>query len=312
MRSAVARLAVPCFLVAGTIASAGASLHCGKACTLVGCESGAEVEVHVQRPIADLADASIRLCRGTTCIEKPSSVRPERVGRDRWSFFTPEPRRSGFVVEREVRGWSTIRVRWSVDSRELADGDRYSGEIRDRDGVLVFTFDQAMVYRHSIINCGEDCRSGTMVVRQEPGPPVPCTNETCVSGAQFDFVVPMSVSALRRGGLEACLRTTCATSIPQDGDTDGTIAFEGELAGVTLDVEAESAMSTRATLTVVETPSLLFDGDEYTLSIVLEPNGERALLFQSTVEAYAERWPNGEACDLMPCRTAGAWADGGP
>jgi len=292
--------------------SAGASLHCGKSCTRIGCISGAEIEVHVQRSIAELADASIRLCRGTTCIEKPSSLAPRRLDRNSWAVSIDEPSTTGFRVDREERGWSTIRLVWSVDSRDLADGDRYSGEIRDRDGALVFAFDEPLVYRHSIINCGEDCRSGNLVVRQKPGPPVPCTNETCESGAQFDFVVPMSVAALKRGGLEACLRTSCATSIPQDPDGEGPIRFEGDLEGVTLDVEAESAMSTRATLSVVETPSLLFDGDEYTLSIIVdEPNQTRTVLFRKTVDAYEERWPNGEACDLQPCRTAGALADGG-
>ena len=68
--------------------------------------------------------------------------------------------------------------------------------------------------------------------------------------------------------VQVCRQSVCATSIPSEDPNASTISFEGDLEGVTLDLEPSSASSTHAVLTVVEPPSLLADGDVYSLALI--------------------------------------------
>ena len=89
-------------------------------------------------------------------------------------------------------------------------------------------------------------------------------------------------------------------------ESSRTRTFEGDLAGVTLEAGSVDEQTSRVVLSFIELPMLLAPGDHYTLAFVNEATGSREALFEKTVDSYEERWPNGEACDLHPCRWAEA------
>jgi hypothetical protein len=307
-------------LVAGTIAIAAASVHCGTTieCTLADCRSGATIELHVPRTIEALAEASIRLCHGDTCVEKPSSMSPGHITKTGWGLWITQPMPTELSVERRSGGWSTVRLEPFLSGRDyLPDGDRYTAEIRDRDGALVLAFDRGVVYEHSAPNgesCGPRCSTGMLEGYPESGPQAACTGKACVSGARFEFVAPVSFSNLmdgrKLGRFQVCRNAMCALSV-RDEVSEWRRTFEGDLAGVTLEAKFVNDETSRIVLTFVDLPVLLAPGDHYSFAMVNDTLDSREVLFEKTVEAYEERWPNGESCDLYPCRMAGSMVEGG-
>lgn len=144
-------------LVAIGIASFGSLLGCllpGQDCTKIGCFKGAELKVAYPGSATEtLAGGTLRVCRGELCNHE--TVVAAGAG---LALAVPYETHVRLVESSFQNLVLTLKVDgWRVD---LKDGDLYSVELRDKNGVVVASKEWQATYQHPQPNgegCGDDC-----------------------------------------------------------------------------------------------------------------------------------------------------------
>ncbi|MDB5212699.1 MAG: hypothetical protein JWO86_626 [Myxococcaceae bacterium] len=295
------------------LAVAVVGVHCKTplSCTQVGCSTVPVVELRVKLPPSELASDSLHLCHNELCIDGIVGTDPHAEEAAHGEL------RAIFFVEGQTAGWSTVSIRiLPTSDAYLPDGDRYVVELRSPAGSVVASLDRNIIYAERYAPngeaCGGHCTSGTLRGYPESAPNLTCTSVSCQSGARFE--VPISEARyyeLFSGSLYACRNDVCTTNANRPMYSGPLDFFAGDLQGFTIETSLKMYASTGvATLTFLEDPSLLADGDVYALRRGPSPSDET--IWQQTVTSYDERFPNGAACDVHPCRSVGLTSAASP
>jgi hypothetical protein len=295
------------------IAVIGSQCKPAHSCTQVGCGDEPVIELRVKASPSELASDTFHVCRNTVCIEDlvgAVEARGDAGAMDEsgdWATGSTRFPGAAIAVQRATGGWSNIRIRYFAAVDEfLPDGDRYLVEVRSPTANVVASLDRQILYAERRTPNGESCpghcTSGTLRGYPESAPNLTCSSIPCQSGARFALTAPYdSYVKLYSGSLWACRNDVCTNNFHRAPGAPP-FTFAGDLAGFTLDITSSPGQDGVISMTFLEDPSLLANGDVYSLKRGPDPSDE--VIFEQTVN-YEERFPNGPACDVHPCRSYG-------
>ena len=183
------------------------------------------------------------------------------------------------------------------------NGDTYAVTVRDGSGALLAQISRPVQYDNV-----ETCQSYSKQARLELYPTsasnLECSNAYCSAGVKIegdlstnDLMTPLAITLCRN-------HTLCATgTVPVSSLATGAVQQEGGLDGDFLASVGlqRSGGGVSFEIDTIEDSAALADGDVYALAIA---QGASSLLSQQVTATYSVSYPNGSACEPVPCRQA--------
>lgn len=279
-------------------------------CDLTYCIDHAWISVTLPVNAQVLAQARVFLALGPHRVEVK---RPRAVG-SLESFSWSDPgKRPGYSIDQAVypltSAMSNLDLRITIPPELAANGVHYSVKIDAADGSQLFYVSRMMSARPDSgadPNCGRTCRGVVMRLYANSRSRIACGSNACDSGVVLKLHGPTVLARVHDDAtVEVCRNGLCATASMRGIDavrvTNSSYRPEFPAPLYWSYAEYDARSPDELLIHLPLDSAGLADGDRYvvTLNEPTRPLGR----FEQTVR-YDEFFPNGPACDVIPCRSA--------
>ena len=257
-------------------------------CTMMGCVTGLGFETRLDAT-QDLGRLRFTVCRNGACATAWPAVDADGA-LPLYDGCKGDPK-VGCLFRGRADGAVDARVGLSFEETSAVDGDTAAFRMEDttKPGALVDVVRQVS-YAPIYINgagCPAACKVANTYVTPASVSNIRCAGNVCTSGATFHGRVTL---VGRPKTLVACRNTVCVEAPAWWDSHGGYASFHGPFEGWSAFLVARDATSADLTFDCPGLPDEMANGDHYTLQG-----------FVSRVVDYETSYPNGQACDTLPC-----------
>jgi hypothetical protein len=305
-RASRSRLAVA--ILVSAAASLVASCTRSTSCDVGACTTGTTLTARVAIAPATLGAAGVEVCRNGACSTRGDAVTSGVSGSEQRFALRGALAGSGTITSIDA---ATSRLTIAIDDpgAAQADGDTYALTVRDgSSGATLYAIERTVLYDRPAVAEGCPARCSQAAVRVYPSSAsgLTCSARACTAGLTLRGTTRVARHDLEGATLHVCRNATCGgltltSALPAGPSDQAAFVVHGALdAAIVIAVSPDGVFG--VTVAVTADPADLTDGDLYQVEL-LNPGGGRVLGFSMPV-TYAESFPDGADCDVVPCRTA--------
>ncbi len=297
---------MPLFALASVVGSCAPRGNCDDG----PCAGGTTLTVRLAIPRGALEAAGVTLCRKDLCATRGAAIASPLASRGATAFALEGALAGSGQLETIDGATSRLTLTVNDPGGLQADGDRYALTVTDRaTSTTAFAFERAVSsYTRAPVaaRCSARCSSASIRVYPESTTGLTCTAVACTSGVTLRGRASVAGHDLDGATFRACRNDACggATltgSVPAQSGDAAVFEVHGAVdATVTITLGVDEVFG--VSVAVTGDPADMKDGDAYAVEL-LNPGGGLILGFTMPV-TYTEAFPDGAACDTVPCRTA--------
>ncbi|HMR74128.1 MAG TPA: hypothetical protein PKD61_03420 [Polyangiaceae bacterium] len=266
---------------------------------LAACSESVRFDGEVPLALDALETGSIRACVGWRCVTA-RLAEPLPPNAPAGSRFLLTPHGEASVVDPQR---TAIRLKVVPSSKSSQDVVRLS--VDNALGTPLFEFHRTVDYNYHSV-CGQRCRRAHVQFDPTSSSGLHCSAHKCDSGFRLQTTLQHSPSELEGATVKLCWNATCNSGAAAFTAVDSLQSYPGSVhhgalfgplqASFELTFDKGFSFSVGADVP----SSQLSDGD--TWSVEIKSKTDSMLFRHEQVVTYSENYPNGQACDVVPCR----------
>jgi hypothetical protein len=303
-------------LLGAAVVGFGSTGACNRCASGTHCVPTAGVFAHVPLPIDELGGVTIAFCRNGACSTGtiPAASVTFEAGVDAWPYvgalLQGATLEGAFSTDVQLfylgGGFTRVDLAYPTglkSSTPLVDGDAYSLEVDDANGVPLLTVRRSFIYTRRRDAC-ESCADAAMDLYPSSASDVRCTAKPCYAqvrisgtGLAGPRASELDLRVCKNGG--DCATGTASYSASAAPGTFGGFTSPGFALHASYTMQADGAFAYDILLD--GEPAAMKTGDVYS---VLISSGADVLADAQATATYEESFPNGPRCDAVSCRSA--------